>query len=195
MRGNVRAPNRAGWTRKRSTRRQTPFPRGHRTAALGDRTPAPVSSGEKQDRIGQGRRRAAAGLTTAGIDAPLRGRSVLRRPDRQHPSRASLDGRRAEGRARSGRLGWRGSLPALTGSVAGPQLLLRLYQSSFEVASRQTGYSFQEVVSAIFLAFRERADELGEGFQEAVLHDAISGEAAQQDSRAFSPGRRRRGTT
>ena len=26
MRGNVRAPNRAGWTRKRSTRRQTPFP-------------------------------------------------------------------------------------------------------------------------------------------------------------------------
>ena len=83
----------------------------------------------------------------------------------------------------------------LTGSVAGPQLLLRLYQSSFEVASRQTGYLFQDVVSAIFLAFRERADELGEDFLEAVLHDAISGEVAHQDSRAFSPGRRRRGTT
>ncbi len=84
---------------------------------------------------------------------------------------------------------------ALTGSAAGPQLLLRLYQSSFEVASRQTGYSFPEVVSAIFSAFRARADELGEDFLEAVLHDAISGEVEQQDSRAFAPGRRRRGTT
>ena len=81
----------------------------------------------------------------------------------------------------------------LTGSVAGPQLLLRLYQSAFEVASRQTGYSFQGVVSAVFLAFRERADELGEGFLEAVLHDAISADVSQQDSRSFSPGRRKRG--
>ena len=80
----------------------------------------------------------------------------------------------------------------LTGSVAGPQLLLRLYQSAFDVASRQTGYSFQAVVSAIFMAFRERAEELGEGFLEAVLHDAVSGDAAQQDSRVFAPTRRRR---
>jgi len=81
----------------------------------------------------------------------------------------------------------------LTGSVAGPQLLLRLYQSSFEVASRQTGYPLQGVVAAIFMAFRERADELGEGFLEAVLHDAISGDASQQDSRFFAPVRRKRG--
>lgn len=80
----------------------------------------------------------------------------------------------------------------LTRSVAGPQLLLRLYQSAFDVASRQTGYSFPAVVSSIFMAFRERAEELGEGFLEAVLHDAISGIAAQQDSRAFTPGRGRR---
>jgi hypothetical protein len=73
----------------------------------------------------------------------------------------------------------------LTGSAAGPQLLLRLYQSSFEVASNQTGYSFAEVVSVIFTAFRERAAELGEGFLEAILHDAISGEATVQDSRHF----------
>ena len=73
----------------------------------------------------------------------------------------------------------------LTGSGAGPQLLLRLYQSAFDVASRQTGYSFQDVVSAIFTAFRDRSEQLGEGFLEAVLHDAISGEAAQQDSRQF----------
>jgi hypothetical protein len=77
----------------------------------------------------------------------------------------------------------------LTGSTAGPQLLLRLYQSSFEVASRQTGYVFSEVVSAVFSTFRKRADELGEGFLEAILHDATSGKVTDQDSRQF--GRRR----
>jgi hypothetical protein len=82
----------------------------------------------------------------------------------------------------------------LTGSVAGPQLLLRLYQSAFDVAARQTGYSFQEVVSAIFLAFQERAKELGEGFLEAVLHDAISGTVSEQDSRHFAGGRKKRGS-
>ena len=83
----------------------------------------------------------------------------------------------------------------LTGSVAGPQLLLRLYQSAFDVASRKTGYSFQAIVSAIFVAFRQRAEELGEGFLEAVLHDAISGSSAQQDSRQFLANRRKRGKT
>ncbi len=83
----------------------------------------------------------------------------------------------------------------LTGSIAGPQLLLRLYQSAFDVASRKTGYSFQAIVSAIFVAFRERADELGEGFLEAVLHDAISGAATQQDSRQFLANRRKRGNS
>ena len=77
----------------------------------------------------------------------------------------------------------------LTSSTAGPQLLLRLYQSSFEVASRQTGYVFSEVVSAVFTTFRKRADELGEGFLEAILHDATSGKVAEQDSRKF--GKRR----
>lgn len=80
----------------------------------------------------------------------------------------------------------------LTGSVAGAQLLLRLYQSSFDVASHQTGYSFPDIVSAVFMAFRGRADELGEGFLEAILHDAISGAAPKQDSRFFTALRRRR---
>jgi hypothetical protein len=80
----------------------------------------------------------------------------------------------------------------LTGSVAGPQLLLRLYQSAFDVASQHTGYSFQGVVSAISIAFRERAGELGEGFLEAVLHDAIYASASEQDSRHFAPARRTR---
>jgi hypothetical protein len=81
----------------------------------------------------------------------------------------------------------------LTGSAAGPQLLLRLYQSAFEAASRQTAYSFQAAVSTIFMAFRARADELGEGFLEAVLHDAVGGSADEQNSRTFAGGRRRRG--
>lgn len=81
----------------------------------------------------------------------------------------------------------------LTGSSAGPQLLLRLYQSTFEVASRRTGYSFQNAVAAIYHAFQERAAQLGEGFLEAVLHDAIAGDAAQQDSRLFTGRRRRQG--
>lgn len=80
----------------------------------------------------------------------------------------------------------------LTGSIVGPQLLLRLYQSAFDVAARKTGYSFQAVVASILVAFRQRADELGEGFLETILHDAISGDPAQQDSRAFVGGRRGR---
>ncbi len=80
----------------------------------------------------------------------------------------------------------------LTGSIVGPQLLLRLYQSAFEVAARDTGYSLEDMVATIYHAFRQRADDLGEGFLEAVLHDAISGPATQQDSRHYVPARRQR---
>ena len=78
----------------------------------------------------------------------------------------------------------------LTGSSAGPQLLLRLYQAAFDVAAKRTGYSLQSVVTGILLAFRQRAEQLGEGFLEAVLHDAVTGSATQQDSRQFVAGRR-----
>ncbi len=79
----------------------------------------------------------------------------------------------------------------LTGSSVGPQLLLRLYQSSFDVAAKQTGFRLQDIVSTIYLAFRQRSEELGEGFLETVLHDAIYGPPAEQDSRHYTPGRRR----
>lgn len=75
----------------------------------------------------------------------------------------------------------------LTGSEVGPQLLLRLYQSAFDVASKQTGYSLEGVVATIYLAFKERAEGLGEGFLETVLHDAIRGAPDQQDSRLYVP--------
>jgi hypothetical protein len=80
----------------------------------------------------------------------------------------------------------------LTGSGVGPQLLLRLYQSAFDVASKQTGYSLESVVATIYLSFKERAAELGEGFLETVLHDAIYGPPDQQDSRHYVPRGRER---
>lgn len=73
----------------------------------------------------------------------------------------------------------------LTGSAVGPQLLLRLYQSAFEVAVSRQGYCLEDIAQTIYEAFRVRAEELGEGFLETVLHDAISGPPEEQDSRHF----------
>jgi hypothetical protein len=80
----------------------------------------------------------------------------------------------------------------LTGSAVGAQLLLRLYQSAFEVAAKDTGFSLHDIVTTIYVAFRERSEELGEGFLETVLHDAIHGVPANQDSRHYAPRRGRR---
>lgn len=80
----------------------------------------------------------------------------------------------------------------LTDSSIGPELLLRLYQATFEVAAKRTGYNVPQVVAAIFGEFRQRAEAAGEGFLETLLHQAISGPSTQQDSRLFrSSGRRR----
>ena len=48
----------------------------------------------------------------------------------------------------------------LTGSAVGPQLLLRLYQSAFEVAAHQAGYRFEDVVVRIYEAFSMAALDL-----------------------------------
>jgi hypothetical protein len=82
----------------------------------------------------------------------------------------------------------------LTGSMVGPQLLLRLYQAAFEVAAKETGYSLQNIVSTIYQSFKQRADELGEGYLETVLHDATFGALAQQDSREYVARGRGRAT-
>lgn len=81
----------------------------------------------------------------------------------------------------------------LTDSDHGPQFLLRLYQAAFDVASQRSGYQIQNIVAAIYTTFKQRADELGEGFLETVLRDAISGPATQQDSREYVPRSRRVG--
>ncbi len=74
---------------------------------------------------------------------------------------------------------------ALTESTIGPELLLRLYQTAFDVAAQRTGYRIQEVVDSIYASFREQADRAGEGFLDSVLHDAIRGAPSDQDSRLY----------
>jgi hypothetical protein len=83
------------------------------------------------------------------------------------------------------------SFRVLTGSVNGAELLLRLYQSAFELAAAQTGYSVETMTNAIFETFSERAAEEGEGWLESVLHRSTRGEAANLDSRTYQPARRR----
>jgi hypothetical protein len=76
------------------------------------------------------------------------------------------------------------ALNELTQSSVGGELLLRTYQRAFRQASRETGYSFAEVVASICEAFERDAETDGEGFLEAWLHRAIDGPINEQDSRA-----------
>jgi len=81
----------------------------------------------------------------------------------------------------------------LTRSAIGPELLLRVYQNAFTEAAQVTGYNIDAMVTGIFATFQERAGAAGADFLEVVLHDAVGGEPAAQDSRVYvRPGRRRR---
>jgi hypothetical protein len=83
------------------------------------------------------------------------------------------------------------SFRALTGSDNGAELLLRLYQSAFDLAVAQTGYSVENMTNAIFDTFNQRALEAGEGWLESVLHGSTRGDAANMDSRTYQSVRRR----
>ncbi len=83
------------------------------------------------------------------------------------------------------------SFRVLTGSENGAELLLRLYQSAFELAAAQTGYSVEAMTSAIVETFRERADAAGEGYLESVVHQSTRGDPLNLDSRTYQGGRRR----
>ena len=71
----------------------------------------------------------------------------------------------------------------LTGSDNGAELLLRLYQNAFQLASDETGYGIEEMASNITATFYERSSQVGEGFLELLLHQATRGTPVQQDSR------------
>ncbi len=73
----------------------------------------------------------------------------------------------------------------LTGSPNGAELLLRLYQNAFRLASDETGYDIEEMALSITAAFNERALVAGQGFLELLLREVTVGIKDQQDSRTF----------
>lgn len=77
------------------------------------------------------------------------------------------------------------SFKVLTGSENGAELLLRLYQTAFHTATKAAGYSITDMATAIFEAFRERANAVGEDFLESVLHRSNRGDPTFQDSRTY----------
>ena len=79
----------------------------------------------------------------------------------------------------------------LTRSSIGPELLLRVYQSAFADAMRQTGYRIESMAASIVSTFHERAKAAGEGFLELLLVDSIGSNRDQQDSRTYKPAKRR----
>jgi hypothetical protein len=82
---------------------------------------------------------------------------------------------------------------ALTGSKAGAELLLRVYQEAFRRVAEKTGYSLTEVVARITSEFESRADQdEGEDFLEVLLGDVTTAENPDdQSSLTYSPRRRR----
>jgi hypothetical protein len=82
------------------------------------------------------------------------------------------------------------SFRILTGSDNGAELLLRLYQSAFDLAALETGYSVEAMTNTIFETFRERAEDAGEGWLESVLHQSTRGESKNMDSRTYQGKRR-----
>jgi hypothetical protein len=80
----------------------------------------------------------------------------------------------------------------LTRSDVGPQLLLRVYQAAFLEVSKESGYDVELMAAGIVAAFRQRAEEQGEGYLELILKDVTGGATDEQDSRAYNQMERAR---
>lgn len=83
------------------------------------------------------------------------------------------------------------SFRVLTASESGAELLVRVYQSAFELAAKETGYSVEAMTNAIVQTFIERAEAEGEGYLESVVHQSTKGEDANLDSRTYTSARAR----
>jgi len=75
------------------------------------------------------------------------------------------------------------ALNELTQSKVGGELLLRVYQRAFRAAAQSTGYSFSDIVGEMAASFEADAKLGGTDFLSAWLHEAISGNPEDQDSR------------
>ena len=80
----------------------------------------------------------------------------------------------------------------LTGSQVGPELLLRVYQNSFQAAAKEMGYSVEAMAANIIKSFNTLAKKHGSQFLEIVLKDSISGDLSEQDSRIFNENKKNR---
>ena len=83
------------------------------------------------------------------------------------------------------------SFETLTGSSSGAELLVRVYQTAFELAAAETGYSVRDMTREIVRTFVGRAEAVGEGYVESVVHQSTRGKSADLDSRTYVGGRRR----
>jgi len=83
------------------------------------------------------------------------------------------------------------SFETLTGSGSGAELLVRVYQAAFELAADRTGYGVRNMTRKIVRTFIERADAVGEGYVESVVHQSTRGNPADLDSRTYVGGRMR----
>lgn len=190
MRGNVRAPEPRGEDQETLDPRTNPFPGADIVQPpLGKRRPLrfhQVKSKTGSAKGGDGRRLGLQLLELqrlyggeiyydALIGNTLRGHRSMAGVLRAAPNAVVLVGESA--------------FLALTGTGNGPELLLRLYQAAFDVAAQQSGYKIQDVVASVYATFRQRANDAGESFLDAILHDAISGSPDEQDSREFRNGR------
>jgi hypothetical protein len=86
------------------------------------------------------------------------------------------------------------SFRVLTASESGAELLVRVYQSAFELAAQETGYSVASMTNAIVQTFIARAEAEGEGYLESVVHQSTQGDEAILDSRTYVPARATRPT-
>lgn len=81
------------------------------------------------------------------------------------------------------------SFRELTRTNFGPELLLRVYQAAFSAAATAAEYDIDKMSLGIVATFRQRVEESGEEYLEAVLHDTMTGSPESQDSRRFRAGR------
>jgi hypothetical protein len=83
------------------------------------------------------------------------------------------------------------SFRTLTLSENGAELLVRVYQTAFELAAQETGYSVEAMTNTIVQTFTERAEIEGEGYLETVVHQSTRGNNNALDSRKYKAARGR----
>lgn len=83
------------------------------------------------------------------------------------------------------------SFQELTGSVHGPQLLLRVYQAAFQTVAIRTGYEVENLAARISQEFKEKAQAHNEGYLEAILEATVGGPMEQQDNRLYANAKKK----